>query len=189
MSSGIYNIRNISNNKIYIGSSINIEQRWSAHKRILKRGKHHCKKLQDDYNKFGIDNFVYEIIEYCDVEIIKEELKWFNFFNPEYNTVRRPDKAPMTGRKHSIESRKKMSKLRKGKVRNISPIKVCNICGETKPKELFEYNRNKCKECRKEYHNKRIKIYRENNPDKLKETWKRFRIKKKLELIKKKDIK
>ena len=34
--SGIYQIRNIINNKIYIGSSANIKKRWSEHKRDLK---------------------------------------------------------------------------------------------------------------------------------------------------------
>ena len=32
---GIYKIENIINNKVYIGSSNNIERRWKEHKRLL----------------------------------------------------------------------------------------------------------------------------------------------------------
>tara|TARA_Y100000310_G_scaffold230046_1_gene232475 strand:- start:451 stop:654 length:204 start_codon:yes stop_codon:yes gene_type:complete len=39
--SGIYEIRNSVNDKIYIGSSIDIEQRWYDHKRKLRNGNHH----------------------------------------------------------------------------------------------------------------------------------------------------
>lgn len=177
MNSGIYNIRNIINDNIYIGSSIRIKERWAAHRNLLKRGKHHCKKLQDEYKEFGMENFIYEIIQYSEGDLIKEELRWLNFFKPEYNTIKRPDYPPMTGRKHSKESLEKMSKSQKGKVRNTSPTKICTICGETKLKELFERNRNKCKECRKEYHSKRMKIIRDSNPEKQKEIRKRTRLK------------
>ena len=36
MSIGIYMIRNLSNNKVYIGQSTNINRRWNDHKMKLK---------------------------------------------------------------------------------------------------------------------------------------------------------
>ena len=63
MISGIYYIKNIQNNKIYIGSSIDIEHRISDHFRALKANKHDNIYLQNSYNKYGKNNFCYGIIE------------------------------------------------------------------------------------------------------------------------------
>ena len=43
--SGVYVITNLTNKKIYIGSSIDIKVRWSNHKSELKRGVHNNKYL------------------------------------------------------------------------------------------------------------------------------------------------
>lgn len=72
---GIYGIINIKNNKIYIGSSKNIYSRWQQHKNTLKRNKHHSQHLQLSWNKYGEENFIFEIIEKCSEEnlLIKEQ--------------------------------------------------------------------------------------------------------------------
>jgi group I intron endonuclease len=60
----VYQIRNIANNKIYIGStkkSPNI--RKNRHFYDLDRKKHHCIYLQRSYNKYGKEFFVFEILE------------------------------------------------------------------------------------------------------------------------------
>jgi predicted GIY-YIG superfamily endonuclease len=41
MSAGIYQIRNIQNNKRYIGSTHNFEERFYRHRYQLQIGKHH----------------------------------------------------------------------------------------------------------------------------------------------------
>lgn len=43
---GIYQIRNIVNGKVYIGSAVNIERRWGMHKNRLKAGQHRNIHLQ-----------------------------------------------------------------------------------------------------------------------------------------------
>lgn len=63
MKSGIYLIKNIINNKVYIGSAVNISNRWREHKKYLKKGKHHSKHLQNAWNINGQLNFKFEIIE------------------------------------------------------------------------------------------------------------------------------
>lgn len=63
--SGIYKILCLINNKSYIGQSINIQKRFNSHKYDLNRGKHRIKQLQDDWNKYGPENFVFEILEEC----------------------------------------------------------------------------------------------------------------------------
>lgn len=70
--SGIYMIKNIINNKIYIGESVNIFKRWEEHKDSLKNNKHHSIKLQNDYNIYGEDNFEYKILK-----VIEDEEKSF----------------------------------------------------------------------------------------------------------------
>lgn len=78
---GIYKIENIVNNKVYIGQSINIYERWLAHKRDLRNNKHHNYYLQNSYNKYGENNFTFEIIETCKEEVLSErEFYWINSF-------------------------------------------------------------------------------------------------------------
>ncbi len=87
MKSGIYSILNILNNKIYIGSSYDIYNRFYKHLNDLKANRHHCKHLQNAYNKYG-NIFQLEIIEICSKEkLIEREQCWIDFFNPEYNSV------------------------------------------------------------------------------------------------------
>lgn len=62
--SGCYQIRNVINDKIYIGSSKHIKERWMTHKDLLNRNVHFNQKLQRSYNKYGSENFVFEILEY-----------------------------------------------------------------------------------------------------------------------------
>ena len=63
MKSGIYLIKNIQNNKVYVGSALNIDKRWKQHKNHLKRGKHHSCHLQSAWDKYGEQSFKLEIIQ------------------------------------------------------------------------------------------------------------------------------
>lgn len=82
---GIYRIKNKLNEKCYYGSSKNIEKRWRRHKNELRKNKHINTYLQNAWNKYGEENFVFEIIEECDESLLKEiEQKYLNT-NPEYN--------------------------------------------------------------------------------------------------------
>lgn len=63
MKSGIYQIKNILSEAVYIGSSINLEKRESVHFSLLRANKHHAVKLQRAFNKYGEKNFKFEIIE------------------------------------------------------------------------------------------------------------------------------
>lgn len=75
----IYQIRNIINNKRYIGSTVNADQRYKWHKYSLNAGAHHSVALQNAWNKYGQNNFVFEIlreIPFCD--LLLEEQKEIN---------------------------------------------------------------------------------------------------------------
>jgi group I intron endonuclease len=58
---GIYKILNKINNKVYVGESLDIERRWDEHKEDLNNNKHHSKKLQLAWNKYGEESFEFLI--------------------------------------------------------------------------------------------------------------------------------
>lgn len=58
---GIYEIINIKNNKIYVGESLDITNRWKDHIESLVKGTHHNYKLQSDFNQYGVDAFKFRI--------------------------------------------------------------------------------------------------------------------------------
>lgn len=65
-SGGIYQIKNLSNGRIYIGSAAKFSARWSQHKKDLLSGKHGNKFLQNDFNKCGTDVFEFSVLEVVD---------------------------------------------------------------------------------------------------------------------------
>ena len=76
MISGIYKITNKLNNKAYIGQSIDIERRFEEH----KRDKDNC-RIHLAIQKYGVDNFVFEIIEKCPPNKLDEREKfWIAYY-------------------------------------------------------------------------------------------------------------
>jgi group I intron endonuclease len=82
---GIYRIKNLKNKKCYYGSSKNIEKRWRTHLNNLKNGKHHNAHLQRSWDKYGEDNFVFELVEECGETILLELEQKYLDLNPEFN--------------------------------------------------------------------------------------------------------
>ena len=106
---GIYEIRNIENNKFYVGSSVHILRRFGDHKRELRKNKHHCIKLQRAWNKYGESSFVFSVIKEVEREFLKAEeqkildtilLKKELFYNTSIDAT-----APTRGRKMSTKVR------------------------------------------------------------------------------------
>jgi group I intron endonuclease len=60
---GIYQIRNILNGKIFVGSSINLQGIINRHTFQLQAGLHMNKPLQRDFLEFGQANFAFEILD------------------------------------------------------------------------------------------------------------------------------
>lgn len=59
----IYKIRNVVNQKFYVGSTINMKERTRTHRNKLRAGKHHTPHLQAAWNKYGEECFVFEVVE------------------------------------------------------------------------------------------------------------------------------
>lgn len=115
MISGIYEIKNKINGNRYVGSSKNITYRFRKHREYLRKGNHFNNHLQNAWDKYGEDNFEFNILFECREEfLLIEEQKRLNK-NPEYN-IAKYAMSPMRGRKHSDETKEKMSGVRKGRV-------------------------------------------------------------------------
>ena len=53
MKSGIYQIKNTLNGKVYVGSAKDFEKRWKRHFKDLENGVHSSIKFQRSFNKHG----------------------------------------------------------------------------------------------------------------------------------------
>lgn len=71
--SGIYRIVNRTNGKMYIGSTVNFQHRWYVHRRKLNSGAHHSPRLQAAWDKYGEQQFEFQVLLYC----AKEDLIFY----------------------------------------------------------------------------------------------------------------
>lgn len=59
----IYTIRNVVDQKFYVGSTANMRERFRTHRGKLRRGAHHCHHLQAAWIKYGEEVFKFEVVE------------------------------------------------------------------------------------------------------------------------------
>ena len=140
MNSGVYQIKNNANNNIYIGSSINFNQRKYKHFSNLRNNKHKNIHLQNSYNKYGEDSLNFSILAICPKEYLIKMEQWFiDNLNPEYN-IRKNAKNNL-GLKHSEETKEKMRQSRSGRI--ISEETKRKISNAHKGKKLSEEHKEK----------------------------------------------
>ena len=120
MESGIYLIKNLVNNKTYIGSSVNVEKRLYEHKWKLNKNCHDNIYLQRSWNKYKGKSFCFDKYLDCNKQdlIFYEQLvidafivrygkeNIYNICLVAYSTL---------GRKHSDETKKKIGLKSKGR--------------------------------------------------------------------------
>lgn len=142
MTSGIYTIKNLKDNKIYIGKSIEIKKRITAHKYRLRNNKHVNTHLQNAWNKYGEDNFEFNIKEICEIKLLSlREKFWIDLYNsnnPEYGyNLIIPDNNTY---RHSNETKIKMSKASLGKSKSAKHRRNMVI---VRSKPIFQYDLDK----------------------------------------------
>jgi group I intron endonuclease len=154
---GIYIIKNIKTGKVYVGSSVKLEAREQRHFKNLIDGNHHSNKLQNSYNKYGKDYFIFEPIEeYEEIDneiLIEREQHWIDFYdsyNGGYNC--RPKAENNYGHKHSEETKELMSRIHGGKNnamygRNLSQEHKEKIRQKMLNRFVSEETRKKLRDC------------------------------------------
>jgi hypothetical protein len=60
---GVFQIRNLTNEKVFVGSSMNLEGIFNRSGFQLKMDGHPNKALQKDWNELGADKFAFEVLE------------------------------------------------------------------------------------------------------------------------------
>lgn len=165
--SGIYAIVNKVNFKVYIGSAVDLTRRKNEHFASLRKGIHDNKRLQNAYNKYGEDNFVFDVVEtVCTKEeLVSREQFWLDFSNSPkigYNinptaysrlgakcspeSIERIRQA-LIGRVHSEETKRKIGEGNKGKV--LSQEAKNKLSASHKTSEKAKANRARLAEAKK----------------------------------------
>lgn len=120
--SGIYQILNTNNGKMYVGSAINIAARWKTHQSHLRNGKHHSKHLQSSWDRHGESAFSFTILQAVKdaAHLLQCEDEWIQRLKSAdrsrgYNICLRA--GSQLGMRHSAEARQKISAANKGKAK------------------------------------------------------------------------
>jgi len=130
MGCGIYIIKNNSNNKVYIGSSVNLDNRKYKHFWMLDKGIHDNFFLQKSFNKYGKDFFEFIILEICDENSLIDKENFYitkyNSNNPKYgyNLAKVNDSRKNI---YNNEVKVKLSKYNLNKNKNFSRFLLTNI--------------------------------------------------------------
>lgn len=108
---GIYKITNKINGLSYIGQSVNIAHRWYCHKTSgeLTIGK--------AIQKYGVENFIFEVIEECDVLNLDEREKFWilklNTLTPNGYNIKLAESSRGEYNSQSIVTEEQVKQLRK----------------------------------------------------------------------------
>jgi len=105
----IYKITNTITQDFYIGSAINFKNRKWGHISSLRKNKHKNQFVQNSWNKYGEEAFIFEVLEVIDKKenLILREQYWIDTLSPTFNFSKIAG-SPL-GVKHTQKSRKNMS--------------------------------------------------------------------------------
>lgn len=82
-----YSIKNLINSNQYIGITSNLEQRWRRHLNKLKKGQHFNPHLQNAWNKYGEENFSFELLEENDFDSKEEAYQYEAKLIQQYDSI------------------------------------------------------------------------------------------------------
>jgi group I intron endonuclease len=115
VTSGIYEIVNLSDGRRYIGSAVNIRARWKGHRSILYQGKHHNPFFQRAWDKYGPEAFKFSVIGLCAPgNLLFFEQACLDTWKPEYNIS--PTAGSTRGVFPTKATRKKLARARAGRM-------------------------------------------------------------------------
>jgi group I intron endonuclease len=134
----IYEIKNKSNDWRYIGCSKDYIERWSEHKRDLNKQKHHNIHLQRAWNKYGEDEFEFNVLLQVESEktmfleearMIEQEDMLYNIFEGGLGGDR------FTNHPNKEEYRKKLSDATKKRYKDPKEREKSNVFKDLTPEE------------------------------------------------------
>jgi hypothetical protein len=145
---GVYSIYCKDNDTYYIGSTrytgenISLSKkgfygRWTNHLSHLLKDKHRNKYLQHTFNKYGLESLKFEILEFVEPnKCIEREQYWLNYYKEKHKIFNSQMECLVLGSYVRTEEHKqKLSKLFKGKKRDMSIFK-------TIVKPVIQYTKN-----------------------------------------------
>ena len=136
--SGIYAILNLINGMYYIGQTYDLYQRWHTHKHYLNNSTHFNQYLQRAWLKYEARNFLFVVIEYCELDNLTiREQHWIDELkaaNCNYGYNLSPTAGSQLGIKRSSETKTKMSAWQIG--RKLSDQHKLDISNKLKGKKL-----------------------------------------------------
>ena len=89
---GIYGIK--INDKYYVGGSTNIGYRLKHHLWTLSNNRHHNRTMQNLFNKYGVEEMFFELIENCSADCLIDREKYFiDTLKPYMNHILNPVKV------------------------------------------------------------------------------------------------
>lgn len=146
--SGIYQIRNLVNGKVYIGSSAYLHGRWCGHRSLLNRGTHHARYLQHTWTKYKGANLIFEIIEFVTVIykdlLLSREQYWLDrvtAYDSKYGYNAAKIAGSNMGLQASIETREKLSKTKKGVPKSAEHALAISIALKESPIAIAQRDR------------------------------------------------
>ena len=192
---GIYKITNNITNKVYIGQSGRIENRFNNHIKSsqIESGKQYYDEMYCDMRKYGVENFKFEILETVSLNELEE--KWIQeaVKNGEdlYNKVLTPfSNSHSYARRFSDEDIDKIyNLLKENKLSNIKIAKEMNCSssaiddinnGKTYARENENYPIRDCRKTGERHYNSRytdeevMNIRKEYKNMTIKELYKKY---------------
>ena len=130
---GIYKITNTITGDFYIGSSKDVKKRWANHKCKSFWNKCPNNPLYQDFQKYGVDKFVFEILEEVEIDKLKEtEQQFIEMLKPTYND-RNANGWDIERRKKSYKEYEKTEKRKKSNKKSNKKYynQLCCYNGET----------------------------------------------------------
>ena len=110
---GIYIIINKVNGHHYVGSSRNVVKRFKDHVRDLKYNRHSSRHLQNAWNKYGAEQFVFHVFASATLKTMRKiEAIYLLILPCQYNNMRTVDEQIS----HSHETRAKIGAIHRGKI-------------------------------------------------------------------------
>ena len=105
---GIYAIVHLATGRKYLGSAMNVGDRWIQHQTRLTLKRHHSVALQRAWDKYGADAFAFRVLLECDPKnLLFYEQRGFDAWRPEFNCNKTA--GSMFGYRFSDESKLKMA--------------------------------------------------------------------------------